>query len=110
MGEICPLLGRQRALWLQASVFSLVQTRFNLPPLQLLGLLAGVLQRGRLVDPAGRALDNAGNCTGLTGLSGASPNPIGGLVGWLKLGGLLWMRRRLWSLRRADLDKVTSRQ
>jgi len=32
----------------------------------------------------------------LVGPGGASPNPIGGLVGWLGLLGLLWVRRRWW--------------
>ena len=32
----------------------------------------------------------------IVGPGGASPNPIGGLVGWLGLGGLLWVRRRWW--------------
>ena len=46
LGELSLLLGRQRALWLQAAMFSLVHTRFNLPPLQLLGLLGGLLLLG----------------------------------------------------------------
>ena len=32
----------------------------------------------------------------IVGPGGANPNPIGGLVGWLGLGGLLWVRRRWW--------------
>lgn len=32
----------------------------------------------------------------LVGPGGANPNPIGGLVGWLGLLGLLWVRRRWW--------------
>ncbi|MFM1813197.1 MAG: hypothetical protein RLZZ336_2135 [Cyanobacteriota bacterium] len=32
----------------------------------------------------------------LVGPGGVNPNPIGGLVGWLGLLGLLWVRRRRW--------------
>lgn len=32
LGELSLLVGAQRALWLQAALFSLVHTRFNLPP------------------------------------------------------------------------------
>jgi len=123
MGELSLLLGRQRALWLQAAVFSLVHTRFNLPPLQLLGLLAGLLLLGLALGLQRRAdggllwgaIGLHGGLVGgwfalqagwldvlpgaplwIVGPGGASPNPIGGLVGWLGLGGLLWVRRRWW--------------
>lgn len=33
----------------------------------------------------------------LVGAGSTSPNPIGGLLGWLGLGALLWVRRRWWS-------------
>jgi len=46
LGELRLLLGAQRALWLQAAVFSLVHSRFNLPGHQLLGLLGGLLLLG----------------------------------------------------------------
>jgi MYXO-CTERM domain-containing protein len=121
MGELTLLLGRQRALWLQAAIFSLVHTRFNLPPLQLLGLLAGLLLLGLALGLQRRADDGLlwgaiglhGGLVGgwfamqvglidmlpnapawLAGPGGASANPIGGVLGWLGLGGLLWVRRR----------------
>jgi MYXO-CTERM domain-containing protein len=34
----------------------------------------------------------------LVGPGGASPNPIGGVLGWLGLGALLWVRRQWWRL------------
>jgi MYXO-CTERM domain-containing protein len=121
MGELSLLLGKQRALWLQAALFSLVHTRFNLPPLQLLGLLAGLLLLGLALGLQRRADDGLlwgaiglhGGLVGgwfalqvglidmlpnapawLAGPGGASANPIGGVLGWLGLGGLLWVRRR----------------
>jgi len=123
MGELTLLLGRQRALWLQAAVFSLVHSRFNLPPLQLLGLLGGLLLLGLALGLQRRAdggllwgaIGLHGGLVGgwfalqagllvvpptapawLAGPSGTSPNPIGGVLGWLGLGGLLWVRRRWW--------------
>jgi uncharacterized protein len=33
----------------------------------------------------------------LVGPGGADINPIGGLIGWIGLGALLWVRRRWWS-------------
>jgi len=55
------------------------------------GLVGGwfVLQAGLL-----ELLPNAP--AWLEGPGGASPNPIGGLVGWLGLWGLVWVRRRWW--------------
>jgi MYXO-CTERM domain-containing protein len=119
MGELSLLLGRQRALWLQAALFSLVHTRFNLPPLQLLGLLAGLLLLGLALGLQRRA--DGGLLWGAIGLHGGlvggwfllvqglvqvsatapswligPANPIGGLLGWLGLGGLLLVRRRWW--------------
>jgi membrane protease YdiL (CAAX protease family) len=43
LGELSLLLGGQRALGLQAALFSLVHTRFNLPLALLLPLLGGLL-------------------------------------------------------------------
>jgi hypothetical protein len=34
----------------------------------------------------------------LAGPGGANPNPIGGLIGWLGLGGLLVVQRRFWRI------------
>ena len=115
--------GDQRAMVGQALVFSLVHTRFNLGPLATVGLLAGLLLLGlalalqRRAD--GGALHGAiglhGGLVGgwflmqhglltiaadtpawLQGPGGAFANPIGGLVGWLGLTGLLLVRRRWW--------------
>jgi membrane protease YdiL (CAAX protease family) len=119
LGELSLLLGRQRALWLQAAVFSLVHTRFNLPPLQLLGLLGGLLLLGLALGLQRRA--DGGLLWGAIGLHGGlvggwfllmqglvqvcatapswligPANPIGGLLGWLGLGLLLLARRRWW--------------
>jgi membrane protease YdiL (CAAX protease family) len=119
MGELTLLLGRKRALWLQAAVFSLVHTRFNLPLLQLLGLLAGLLLLGLALGLQRRA--DGGLLWGAIGLHGGlvggwfllvqglvqvsatapswligPANPIGGLLGWLGLGLFLLARRRWW--------------
>jgi len=121
MGELSLLLGRQRALWLQAAVFSLVHTRFNLPPLQLLGLLGGLLLLGLALGLQRRA--DGGLLWGAIGLHGGlvggwfllvqglvevsatapgwligPANPIGGVLGWLGLGLLLLARRRWWAI------------
>jgi len=120
LGELNLLIGKQRALWLQAVLFSLVHTRFNLPPLQLLGLLIGLLLLGLALGLQRRA--DRGLLWGAIGLHGGlvagwfllhqgmatiSPsapawlmgpdNPIGGLVGWLGLVLLLLVRRRWWA-------------
>ena len=119
LGELSLLIGQQRALWLQAVLFSLVHTRFNLPPLQLLGLLIGLLLLGLALGLQRRA--DGGLLWGAIGLHGGlvagwfllhqglatiSPsapawlmgpdNPIGGLAGWLGLVLLLLMRQRWW--------------
>jgi len=119
LGELSLLLGSQRALWLQAALFSLVHTRFNLPPLQLLGLLGGLLLLGLALGLQRRA--DGGLIWGAIGLHGglvagwflinqglatvnpAAPawligpaNPIGGVLGWLGLAILLLARRRWW--------------
>jgi len=127
-GELALLLGGgtrgdQRAMVLQAVLFSLVHTRFNLGPLASLGLLGGLLMLGlalalqRRAD--GGALHGAiglhGGLVGgwfllqhgllsiapdtpiwLQGPGGAFANPLGGIVGWLGLALLLWVRRRWW--------------
>ena len=120
LGELSLLLGAQRALWLQAALFSLVHTRFNLPPLLLLGLLGGLLLLGLALGLQRRA--DGGLLWGAIGLHGglvggwfllqqgvvavnpAAPawllgpaNPIGGLLGWLGLALLLLARRRWWN-------------
>lgn len=120
LGELSLLLGPQRALWLQAALFSLVHTRFNLPPSQLIGLLVGLLLLGLALGLQRRA--DGGLLWGAIGLHGglvagwfvlhqglvainpSAPawlmgpdNPIGGLIGWLGLTLLLLARRSWWN-------------
>jgi uncharacterized protein len=119
LGELELLLGRQRGLMLQASVFSLAHTRFNLPPVQLAGLLGGLVLLGLALGLQRRA--DGGSLWGAVGLHGGlvggwfvlnqglwpvSPsasawlmgpdNPIGGVLGWFGLALLLLARRRWW--------------
>jgi membrane protease YdiL (CAAX protease family) len=119
LGELSLLIGRQRALWLQAGLFSLVHTRFNLPPLLLAGLLLGLLLLGLALGLQRRA--DAGLLWGAIGLHGGlvggwfvlhqglvainpgapswlmgPDNPIGGGLGWLGLTLLLLVRRPWW--------------
>jgi membrane protease YdiL (CAAX protease family) len=123
LGELTLLVGGQRALWLQAALFSLVHTRFNLPVLQLLALLGGLLWLGLALGLQRRAdggllwgaVGLHGGLVGgwfliqqglvslnpsvpawLAGPGGLAPNPIGGLLGWLGLSLLLLARRRWW--------------
>ena len=125
LGELSLLLGAQRGLWLQAALFSLAHTRFNLPPLLLLTLLGGLLLLGLALGLQRRA--DGGLLWGAIGLHGGlvggwfllqqgmvtinptSPawligpaNPIGGVLGWLGLGLLLLARRRWWHVNPAD--------
>jgi membrane protease YdiL (CAAX protease family) len=120
LGELSLLIGRQRALWLQAALFSLVHTRFNLPPLELLGLLIGLLLLGLALGLQRRA--DGGLIWGAIGLHGGlvagwfvlhqgllaiqpeapawlmgPDNPIGGLIGWLGLVLLLLVRQPWWN-------------
>jgi membrane protease YdiL (CAAX protease family) len=110
LGELGLQLGERRALLVQALVFSLVHTRFNLPLPLLLGLLGGLMLLGlalglqRKAD-GGLLWGAIGVHGGLVGgwfllqqlveLSSSAPallmgpaNPIGGLAGWL---GLAWL-------------------
>ena len=122
-GELDQHLGSGRALWGQALVFSLVHTRFNLGPAGALGLLGGLVLLGLALALQRRADGGVlwgavglhGGLVGgwfllqggllamapdasawLVGPGGAHPNPIGGAVGWLGLGVLVWARRRWW--------------
>ena len=119
LGELTLLLGAQRALWLQAGLFSLVHTRFNLAAGPLLGLLGGLLLLGLALGLQRRAdgqllwgaVGLHGGLVGgwfvlqhgLVSINPAAPawligpaNPIGGVLGWLGLGLLLLARRRWW--------------
>jgi membrane protease YdiL (CAAX protease family) len=120
LGELKRQIGTGRAIALQAALFALVHPWLNLPPAQGLGMLLGLVLLGlalaqrRRVD--GGALWGAiglhGGLVGgwfaltagllqvsdaapawLAGPGGANPNPIGGLLGWLGLAGLLWLGR-----------------
>jgi membrane protease YdiL (CAAX protease family) len=123
LGELSLQLGRQRALWLQAGLFSVLHARFHLPPITLLPLLVGLLLLGLALGLQRRA--DGGVLWGAVGLHGGlvggwflleqgwlvlapttpswliggtpgSANPIGGLLGWLGLTLLLLVRRRWW--------------
>ncbi len=120
-GELELGKGPGRALVLQAVVFALVHPWARAQGLGAVGLLGGLfllalvlgLQRradggvlwgaiglhGGLVGgwfalQAGLLELSPGAPAWLAGPGGASPNPIGGLIGWLGLAGLLWVR--LW--------------
>lgn len=117
LGELSLLLGQQRALWLQAGLFSLVHTRFNLPGPLLLELLVGLLMLGLVLGR--QRLQDHGSLWGAVGLHGglvagwfvlsqglldlrevdlqwvlAPSNPVGGLVGLLGLGLVLLLQQR----------------
>jgi membrane protease YdiL (CAAX protease family) len=123
-GELQRLLAPRAALLLQAAVFALVHpwSRAGWPGamgllggLMLLGLalalqrradggvlwgaigLHGGLVGGWFALQAGLLELSPGAPAWLAGPGGTHPNPIGGLVGWLGLGGLLLVRRRWWS-------------
>jgi uncharacterized protein len=123
-GELELESGPRRALLLQAVVFGLVHPWTRAPGLGAVGLLGGLillgvalgLQRradggvlwgaiglhGGLVGgwfalQAGFMQISPGAPAWLVGPGGANPNPIGGLIGWLGLGGLLVVRRRWWA-------------
>lgn len=120
-GELEMHLGAGPALLAQALVFSLVHTRFILGPAGIVGLLGGLTLLGLALALQRRA--DGGVLWGAVGLHGGlvggwfllqgsllklapeapawlvgpggnHPNPIGGVVGWLGLGMLLWVRRR----------------
>ena len=116
-GELSLLIGHQRALWLQAAIFSLVHTRFHLPGLELLLLLGGLAlfgvllaeqrdrDRGVLWGAVGLHGGAVGGwfllSQGVLDLQNAGPdwllspaNPIGGVVGWIALVALLLSLRR----------------
>ena len=119
LGELSLLVGAQRALGLQALLFSLVHTRFNLPLGPLLALLGGLLLLGLALGLQRRAdgqllwgaVGLHGGLvggwfvlhTGVVAINPSAPawlmgpaNPIGGVLGWLGLALLLLARRRWW--------------
>lgn len=122
-GELAFHLGRARGAIAQATIFSLVHARLDLGLAGLVGLLGGLallglalaLQRradgGLLWGAVGLhsglvggwfALQQGGlvirpdTPLWLVGPGGASPNPVGGLLGWLGLAGLVLTLARPW--------------
>jgi uncharacterized protein len=121
-GELELLVGRSRALPLQALLFALVHPWYRLPPatglallggLTLLGLALALLRRrlggslwgaiglhgglvgGWLVLQHGLITINAAAPSWLVGPGQGDVNPLGGVLGWLGMAGLLlWLRRR----------------
>ncbi len=114
-GELAFQLGSGRALLAQAVIFSLVHARPDLGVVGLVGLLVGLallglalaLQRradggllwgavglhGGLVGGwfallQGALVVRADSPSWLVGPGGVNPNPVGGLLGWIGLGGL----------------------
>ena len=123
-GELELQLGARRALVVQALIFALLHPWYRAPGLEALGLLGGLILLGLVLALQRRA--DAGSLWGAIGLhgglvggwflvqkgllqispaapgwlvgpGGADINPIGGLIGWIGLGALLWIRRRWWS-------------
>lgn len=102
--------GKSLALVLQALVFSLAHTRFNLPLASLIGLLGGLTLLGLALGLQRRA--DAGLIWGAVALHGGlvggwfvlnqgligqqEGNPIGSLLAWIPLLLLIWVRRRWW--------------
>ena len=123
--ELGERLGRRQALWGQALLFGLVHPWWRLPGLAGASLLAGLFLLGLVLGLQRRA--DGGALWGAMGLHGglvggwfalqAGPlaladsgpewligaagaggsNPIGGVIGWLALGGFALLRRRWWS-------------
>lgn len=120
-GELSFHLGRARGALAQALIFSLVHTRLDLGVAGLVGLLGGLMLLGLALASQRRAdggllwgaVGLHGGLVGgwfalqqgvlairpeaplwLVGPGGASPNPVGGLLGWLGLAGLIWTLAR----------------
>lgn len=122
-GELELQLGERRALVLQALIFALLHPWYRAPGLEAVGLLGGLILLGLVLALQRRA--DRGSLWGAIGLhgglvggwfvmqkgllqispaapawwvgpGGADINPIGGLIGWVGLAALLWVRRRWW--------------
>lgn len=123
-GELELLAGKRRALGLQAALFALLHPWYRLPGLEAVALLIGLVLLGLALALQRRADGGVlwgavglhGGLVGgwfalqhgllqisattpawLIGAGGSSPNPIGGLLGWVGLTALLWGRRRWWA-------------
>ncbi|MFN9645334.1 MAG: lysostaphin resistance A-like protein [Cyanobacteriota bacterium] len=136
-GELAFHLGPRRAALAQALIFSLVHTRFTLGLAGLTGLLGGLTLLGLTLALRRRAdggllwgavglhgglvggwfaLQQGALAIGpaaplwLVGPGGATPNPVGGLPGWLGLAGLGWLlsRSRLPAVARGIADNARS--
>lgn len=124
-GELGQLVGRRQALLYQAILFGLVHPWWRVPGLGGAGLLGGLILLGLVLGLQRRA--DAGALWGAMGLHGglvggwfalqAGPlalaasgpewllgpggpggaNPIGGVIGWLALAGLILIQRPWWS-------------
>ncbi len=122
-GELERLAGARRAIGLQAAIFALLHPWYRLPGPAAVALLGGLVLLGLVLALQRRADGGAlwgavalhGGLVGgwfalqvgllqiapdaptwLIGGAAASANPIGGLLGWIGLSSLLWMRRRWW--------------
>lgn len=122
-GELELQLGERRALVVQALIFALLHPWYRAPGLEAVGLLGGLILLGLVLALQRRA--DRGSLWGAIGLhgglvggwfvmqkgllqispaapawwvgpGGADINPIGGLIGWVGLAALLWVRRRWW--------------
>jgi len=122
-GELNGLTSPAVALRLQAGIFALLHPWYLLPPRAAMALLLGLWLLGLVLALQRRAdggllwgaMGLHGGLVGgwfalqagllqisqaapawLIGDGGANPNPIAGLLGWMGLGLLLWIRRPFW--------------
>ncbi|WP_259731090.1 MULTISPECIES: CPBP family intramembrane glutamic endopeptidase [Synechococcales] len=122
-GELALQAGARQALLLQASIFGLLHPWYRLGGPGAIGLLGGLILLGIVLALQRRS--DRGSLWGALGLHGGlvggwfvlqtgmleisssapgwligpgmpSPNPIGGVIGWLGLGGLLLWRSGHW--------------
>jgi membrane protease YdiL (CAAX protease family) len=132
-GELEQRLSRQNALLLQAAIFALLHPWYRMPGFEAIGLLGGLVLLGLALALQRRA--DGGCLWGSVGLhgglvggwfllqkgllqispgapswwigpGGADINPIGGLIGWIGLGALLWVRRPWWDASPASNTKL----